>query len=199
MIEVAGVGNFLFLQPGVRAGNCRGDHFVVPGVLAGFHERMQQDRLAVSKPRLHRAGRPERHHEAERLHRRERFQVAPADEAVVIARPRGPLVLRVAHDSGGAEFSDREFRDGARLLRGEDDPSLDVLPRVIAPAVALADVDQLRGHIRGLAVLREDDRRCSVARNPRGPSMLDLAELRLFDIPGRARPLRSVLDLSVGG
>ena len=82
----------------------------------------------------------------------------PADQVLVFARPRGFLVLRVADDSGGAEFANGEILHRAGLRGNQYDFSFYLFTGVVALLRAVTDVDQIRGDIGALAVFGQHDR-----------------------------------------
>ena len=79
VIEVAAEGNLLVVELRIGAGNRRGHHFGVAGMLPGFYDRVQLDLLAVTEPFAQHPRRLQRNHEAERFIGRKCFQVAPAN------------------------------------------------------------------------------------------------------------------------
>src|SRR6516225_936876 len=82
----------------------------------------------------------------------------PADGGLVFTGPGGFLILRVADDSGGAEFADGEILYGARLRAGEDEFALDELARIVVFLGPGADIDQFSRYIRAFAVFSQDYR-----------------------------------------
>ena len=118
MIEVAAEGDFFVFQVGIGAGDCGGDDFAETGMLAGFDGGVELDFFAGGEALLQRARGFERNHKSEGFVGRESFEVAPTDEILIVAGPGGRLILCVADDSGGAEFSYGDVLHGAGLSGG---------------------------------------------------------------------------------
>src|SRR5581483_10341106 len=114
----------------VAARDHRGRDQIGARALAGIDLGAQMDGLAARQALLPGVGARRRDHEGEGGMRRERVEMAPADEALVLAPPAGVLVLRPGDDAGGAEPPDRELLDHARLRGGEDEPATHLLAAI---------------------------------------------------------------------
>src|SRR5262245_64350039 len=102
MVQVTAVGDLLVAQTLVRARDDGGDDIIKSVVASGAHVGVQDDLLAACEARLEGAGLFERKHEGKGFGRREAVEMPPAYEIVVVARPAGALVLRIAQHPGGA-------------------------------------------------------------------------------------------------
>src|SRR5439155_9468055 len=98
VLEVATEGDLFVFELGIGRRDRGGNDFEISGMLSRFDYRAQLDLLALAEAFTQRACSFQRNHEAEGLVRRESFEVAPADQIFVFARPSGFLVLRVADD-----------------------------------------------------------------------------------------------------
>ena len=125
----------------------------------------------------------------------EGVEMAPADQALVLAPPGGALVLRPGDDAGGAEAADRQLLDRARLRGGEDEPAAHVLALIVALRRAGADVDQVGVGAARDAVLGEADRLVG----PGGDPLLPLPQFGEARVPAGPRALGAVEDAAVGG
>lgn len=199
VIEVATEDDLLARDGGIGAGD-RGRGDVVE---AGLHLRaddgMKANALSVREARLQRARVAEGDHEGEGLRGREGLEVAPADERLVLLRPRRALIRGVADQSRRAEFPHGQLLRRPRLRADEDDLPFHVLARVVALARPVAGVDQVRHDVGTHAVLRERDRHRVEAGPPHGGRAIrvELPQLREFGVPRRPRALRAVEDLPV--
>src|SRR5437588_204975 len=126
--------------------------------------------------------------------------MAPSHECLVLLPPGGALIRRIADDARRAVPGDGDALYGAGLRSGQHDLALDVLSKVIAFLRSFADIDEVRGHVGAFAVLRERDRRgVPIRESPHCVSIrVEYPQLGKIGIPGGARSLRSVKDLSVG-
>src|SRR6185436_15459087 len=93
VVEMAAEDDLLLAQ--LRPRHRRRHELVCARLLPRADDGMHADGLVPREPLLQRARGFERDHERERLHRREGLEMSPADEVLVLAVPRGALVLRV--------------------------------------------------------------------------------------------------------
>ena len=204
MIQVATIGDFFVAQFRVGAGNRRRDNAEHARVLARFHNRVHANLLAARQTIPQGAGRLQRQHKRERLIAAEGFQMAPAHKILVFARPRGALILGVAHDAGRAMCADREMLHRAGLRGNEHELAANVFASVIGLVGAFAHVHEIGRHVAAFTIFGERYRHGLPACDAHGgrPRATLLAEFPKFGeigVPGQSRFLRSVDRLAVGG
>ena len=132
----------------------------------------------------------------------ERVEMAPADQAFILAPPGGSLVLGPGDDAGGAMAADGEIGDRLGLGRGQDQLAAKLLALIIGGGRAGADVDQLGLGAAADAVLGEADRLLRPGGYPHlvAPAIAVpplLPQLREAGVPGGARALGAVEGLAV--
>ena len=112
VIEMAGK-NDLLIAPFAR--DHRGRDQIGPRRAPRLDLGAKPDRLTGLKPLLPCPGLGRRDHEGEGRMGAERVEMAPANQAFILAPPGGALVLRPGDDPNGAVAADGEIGDGFRL------------------------------------------------------------------------------------
>ncbi|PYQ41951.1 MAG: hypothetical protein DMF77_14510 [Acidobacteria bacterium] len=136
-------------------GNRRDQGLVGDGVVvARAHHGVNGDVVSAAEPLLQGARLANRDHDRERVVPPARIQMAPADEVLVVAPPGAHLIGGVADEPRRPALFDRlaVARRGRRVA--EHEPPAHVLAVVVAGLRPAADVDQLRGQVGALAVVR---------------------------------------------
>ena len=91
--------------------------------------------------------------------------MSPANQILILAPPRGLLVLRIANDPRSTKLPHRQILHRPGLRAYQHNLALHILPRVVTLLGALTDIYQVRGHIGALAVLCQHDRFCLITRH----------------------------------
>src|SRR5205085_5001173 len=130
------------------------------------------------------------------------IEMAPADQALVVAPPGALLVLRPGDDPRRAIFGDRQRRRIAGLAGDEDQLPAHVLAGIVALRGAGANVDQLRLRPSADAVLRENNGVLGPGGDPLRilpgrPVLPLLPKLGEACVPAGAGALGAVEDLAV--
>ena len=195
MAEVSGEDDFLS-RP-LLARDRRGDDVVGRGHHAGAYPRVQHDLLSGREtvPKVLRL--PRREHECERVSRLVGRQVAPPHQVAVVAGPRGALVRVVRQEPGGSPLLDGPAMNERQRAAREHEPAPYGLPGVVGGCRPAADVHQLGGDVRVLAVVGEGHRQVGEAGD--GASVRrHLLQRRLRRVPAEVAAEVRIASRAVG-